>query len=98
MKVIIINTPTGQYSLPLIKVAEDRAEHYSEIDYFELGSVEWGEELDVVMNDNFKGIDWIINNSDWGDWEIIAKKINDEVNVLEDDFWTSIDDFKIETL
>jgi enolase len=94
-KVIVINTPTGQYELPLLTVAEDRAEYYSEKDGFDRDSMEWQEEVDFVMDDSYEGIDWLMNNSDWEEWEELATKINDEVKVLEDDFWTSSDDFEI---
>ena len=40
-------------------------------------------------------IDWLINNTDWDDWENIAVKINDKVKVTDDDFWCSSDDFTI---
>lgn len=95
MKVIIVNTPKGQYSIPLETVAEDRAEYYVEMEDFEMGSLEWDEEIKFVMEDDFEGIDWIMNNGDWEEWEEIATKINNKVLVTEDDFWSSTDDFKI---
>ena len=72
MKVIVIDTPKGQYTLPLIKV-----------------------EIDFIMDDDYEGIDWLINNSDWEDWKDVVLKINDKVNVTDDDFWTSSDGFEI---
>jgi len=47
------------------------------------------------MNDDFEAIDWLINNYDWEDWSVNAVKVNDDVNVTDDDFWTSSDDFEI---
>ena len=47
------------------------------------------------MDDDYEGIDWLINNSDWEDWKDVVLKINDKVNVTDDDFWTSSDGFEI---
>lgn len=90
MKSILINTPTGQYTIPLINVAEDRANNYAE-----KNTPEWTSEVDFVMNDDFEGIDWILNNTDWEDWKEISKKVSNMVYVFTDEFWTSSDDFKI---
>ena len=87
MKVITINTPEGQYQINLQTVAEDRAEYYSERDEFERDSMEWKDEIDYVLGDTFEGIDWIINNSDWEDWEPIAKKVSDDIKTVDEDFW-----------
>ena len=96
MKVIKCNTPKGQFYIPLLPVAEHRADYYScEVDGNEKGSQEWQEEVDWVMEDDYEGIDWLINNTDWDDWENIAVKINDKVKVTDDDFWCSSDDFTI---
>lgn len=96
MKVITINTPDGQYQLPLIKVAEDRAEFYADKDGFEVGSMEWDEEIEFVMNDNYEGLDWLLNNSDFEDWEHALTKVSDEVKTLDEDFWFESDNFEIE--
>ena len=98
MKVITINTPKGQYQLDLKTVAEDRAEYYSEKDDFERDSMEWNEEVDYVLGDTFEGIDWLINNSDWDDWEPILKKSSDDVHTTDEDFWFDSDNFEIETM
>ena len=90
MKVIIINTPDGRYSLPLLTVAENRAEYYAK------GSEEdFKQEVDYVMHDNFEGIDWLLNNCNYEDFEEETTKMNDTVLVLADDFWTSSEDFNI---
>lgn len=96
MEQIICNTPKGQYSIPLRKVAEHRADYYAcEVDGHEKNSTEWQKEVDLVMEDDYEGIDWILNNSDWEDWKGISTKINDDVNVTDDDFWTCSGDFEI---
>lgn len=94
-KVIQFNTPKGQFEIPLIKVAENRAQYYADEEHFDFDSEEWQDEIDLVMEDDFEGIDWLINNSNFEDWEGIAVKINDEVNVTDEDFWTSSEDFEI---
>jgi len=96
MKVILINTPKGQYHLPLRYVAEHRANYYAcEVDGEQAGSDEWQSEVDWVMDDDYEAIDWLINNTDWVDWELRAKKINNRVKVSEDDFWRYSSDFDI---
>jgi hypothetical protein len=96
MKVILCNTPKGQYAIPLKLIAEDRANYYSVVvDGNEVGLDEFNEEVNFVMEDNFEGIDWLINNFNWEDWESTATKINDKVKVTDDDFWTSSEDFEI---
>jgi len=47
------------------------------------------------MNDSYEGINWLLNNSDWKDWEEIAFKVDDKIKVDEDEFWCSSDDFEI---
>jgi len=96
MKIIVIDTPKGQFHLPLQKVAEHRADYYAcEVDGHEKNSTEWKEEVDWVMEDDFEGIDWLINNSDWEEWESHSTKVNDKINVTDDDFWSSSDGFEI---
>ena len=90
MKVIKMNTPDGQYTLPLIKVAKNRANAYANT-----MTDEWNSEVYFVMNDDFEGIDWLINNTNYEDWEDETNKLNNEVNVTMEDFWCSSDDFEI---
>ena len=92
MKVIKFNTPKGQCYIPLVKVAEHRANEYYD---GKLKSQLWKEEVDFVMNDDFEGIDWLINNSNYEDWEDVTTKINSDVNVTNEDFWCSSDGFEI---
>lgn len=96
MKVIKCNTPNGQFQIPLQLVAENRADYYAvEVDGNEKGSKEWQEEVDWVMKDDFEGIDWLLNNTNWEDWQDSATKLNDKVKVTDEDFWRSSDDFEI---
>lgn len=96
MKVIIIDTPKGQFSLPLKPVAEHRADFYAcEVDGNEKGSEEWQDEVDFVMNDSYEAIDWLLNNNDWDEWKEQAIQINESINVTDDDFWHSSDNMEI---
>lgn len=79
MKVILIDTPKGQYHLPLQNVAEHRADFYAVIDDYERNSPDWEREVDWVMKDDYEGIDWLLNNTDWEEWESDVVKINDDV-------------------
>lgn len=89
MKKISINTPNGQYYLPLSVVADSRASYYaSKGDSYQ-------EEYDWVMEGGYEAIDWLMNNMDWSDVKGMAVKYSDKVLVLEDDFWTSSDDVLI---
>ena len=96
MKVIKFNTPKGQYYIPLLPVAENRADYYAtEVDGDEKGSDGYNEEVKWVMDDDYEAIDWLINNSNFEDWSEISVKLNDEVKVTDDDFWCDSDDFDI---
>ena len=92
MIVIKMNTPDGQYTIPLVKVAEHRADYYCD----KLKeSAEHSANVNYVMTDDFEGIDWILNNTDYEDWENDTTKINSDVKVTMEDFWCSSDDFEI---
>lgn len=95
MKVIKCNTPNGQFQIPLKLVAENRANYYAKKDGVEIGSQDYKEEVDWVMEDDFEGIDWLLNNTNWEDWQDSVTKLNDKVQVTDDDFWCSGDDFEI---
>lgn len=96
MKTIKVSTPAGQYAVPLKLVAENRADYYAiELDGYNKDSSEYIEEVDFVLNDDYEGIDWMVNNTDWKDWESVAVKLNSNVNVTDDDFWTSTEHFEI---
>src|SRR5690606_16029905 len=90
MRTIKFNTPDGQYTLPLINVAEHRAGHY-----VKEGTQDYQDEINFVMEDDFEGIDWLLNNTDYEDWEDQTTTINSEVKVSMDEFWCSSDGFEI---
>ena len=95
MKVIQVNTPKGKFQLPLKLVAENRADYYGQQEDFKKGTAEYIGEVNYVMDDDFEGIDWLLNNMNWSDVKGSATKVNDEVNVTDEDFFTSSDDFEI---
>ena len=92
MKVIRINTPKGHYDLPLQLIAEDRATAYENQ---AKNPKRYQEEIDYIMEDDFEGIDWLINNHDWVDWVEKATKVNSKVETTDEDFWTGSSDFII---
>lgn len=95
MKHIRFSTPDGQYIVPLVLIAEHRANYYAcDVDKFEKNGTEWVEEVEYVMNDTFEGIDWMINNTNFEDWEKVAEKQNN-IGISDDDFWCSSEDFEI---
>lgn len=91
LKVVVFDTPSGQYIVPLYQIAKRRATYYLE----EVPDVnteeDFEDEIDFIMNDDYEGIDWLFNNMNWEDIENISSKINDKVNVTDDDFWSSTD-------
>jgi hypothetical protein len=89
---IQFNTPDGVYNLDLLLVAKHRA------DYYKGRGSNYNEEIEFVMNDDFEGIDWLINNTDYEDWEDVTVKVNSNVNVTNEDFWCSSEDFEIITI
>lgn len=93
-KVIEVNKRNGVWQVPLKEVAEHRAEYYSTVDGFERGSKRWNEEVDFILEDDFEGIDWMVNNSNWSDWEEVAVKVSDYVWTLEE-FGCSSEDLRI---
>ena len=93
MKVIVCNTPEGQYAIPLQLVAEHMARHYNNGNTST--GVEWDKDIKYIMNDNIEGIYWIKNNTSWDQWVDVAKKVNGEVRVLRKDFWTNSNEFEI---
>lgn len=70
-KEIEVKFPNGDiFVVDLWDVAVNRAKYYSTADEygeFEEGSMEWDAEIDLVMNDDWIGLDWLQNNMDWVD-------------------------------
>lgn len=86
---ILVKTTTGLFAIPLQKVAEHRANQYETPN-----TPEWQDEVDWVIEDGFKGIDWIVNNTNWSDWKNEVIKIKDS-NYGDEKFWSTSDSFEI---
>jgi hypothetical protein len=86
-KFILFPTPKGEYKIDLMVIAENRADWYKDEPR--------QDEIDFIMEDDFEGIDWLLNNMDFEDIEEKAIKVSDKVKVTDDDFWTSSEDFTI---
>jgi hypothetical protein len=99
MKVVEIKTPKGIYHISLEDIAEHRANYYIvEKDGLSSDSNEYKREVSWALNDDFEGIDWIINNTDWLDWEPHSTKVSDDIETVDEDFWGDSDNFNIVTL
>lgn len=94
MKIIVINEDDGQYAIPLEVVAKNRTAYYAEKDKFDDNSDEWIKEVAFVMEGDFEGVDWLINNMNWADVKFCAIRINAK-QVMREEFWTCSDDFEI---
>lgn len=88
-KFILFPTPKGEYKIDLMIIAENRANERI------IEEEDKQDEIDFIMEDDFEGIDWLLNNMDFEDIEEKAIKVSDKVKVTDDDFWTSSEDFTI---
>jgi len=96
MKLIKINTPYGQYTLPLKDVAEHRAKSL----YSEKNDKEgYDLAIEFIMEyDNYNGILYLKNYTEFEEWKDKITKISDDV--IEDNeediyFWFDINNFEI---
>ncbi len=94
MRIIQFNAPDGVYQLPVEVVAKNRTDYYAGKDGFTPGSDDYKDEFQMVCNDNFEAIDWLLNNMDFADVKDQVTKISDE-SEMQEDFWTCSDDFNI---
>ena len=93
MKYIEMKTPNGKYKLPLIIVACNRTNSYSEQgEGFEINSKKWKEEMSYIMNDGDEGIDWMMNNMNLDDVKPFMQKM-EEILEEEDDWFYDSDNF-----
>lgn len=99
MKAIIFKTPEGKFAIPLRLVAEDRANYYvCEVEGQSKDSTDWKDEVEWVMDDDFEGIDWLINNNDWDEWKSKSIRLDEKSKTKDEDFWNSSDNFDIATI
>lgn len=66
MKKMQITFPNTEiWEIPVNVIAENRANYYAEFDGFKKGSLEWQNEVDEFIDDEFELIDWATNNMLW---------------------------------
>lgn len=70
MKYIQFETNAGTYRVPLEAVAKHRADYYLSKEGEECN---YQEEIDFIMNDDFEGIDWMMNNTDFKDFKGVVE-------------------------
>lgn len=85
MKVIKFENEKQIITIPLLKIAENRAMLYMELEGFSKESKEYKEEIDFVMDDDFEGIDWLNNNMDKEEWQLFAKIVDKETKPITND-------------
>lgn len=72
MKVIEIKDAGFVWHVPLSAVAANRAKYYAEKD----PDTSYVDEYDYVMDDDFEGLDWYLNNMDFADIATEAKLVS----------------------
>lgn len=65
MKVIRIDDSGYIWDVPLEVIAKHRADYYAKLDK----NTSFQEEFDYVMDDDYEGLDWFLNNMDFEDVE-----------------------------
>ena len=93
MKYIEMDTTRGKYKVPLKIIATNRAKYYAENDGFEKDSDEWKVEMIYIMEDDYEGIDWLMNNMDFEDIKPFMEKVEEPVQ--NTDWFYSSDNFNI---
>ncbi|HPI81815.1 MAG TPA: hypothetical protein PK122_01080 [Candidatus Paceibacterota bacterium] len=87
-KSIKIQFPNGDiFFVPSQVIAENRANYYSSVDGYEIGSNEWLEEVDYALNSEYEIEDWLRNNMNWSDLEPYATREEEYEDIdYEEDF------------
>lgn len=68
------------FTVPAKIIAENRADYYSTIDGYDIGSNDWLKEVEYALDDEYELKDWITGNMDWQDLEPHAEKIDEEID------------------
>ena len=89
--VIFYYCEEGTYQIPLIKVAEDRANYYAKQQDLE-DDFNYDDEIKAVMDDYEEGIDWLMNNTNFEDWADVAVLVEGP-SISKYDYWEDIDSF-----
>jgi hypothetical protein len=89
---IKIRFPNGEiFYISGIVIAESRANYYSDIDDYEIGSSEWDAEVQFALNSEFELEDWMRNNMNWSDIEPHARKEEAEEEIDYDSLYFDAD-------
>jgi len=84
--------PNGDiFYVPAQFISENRADYYSTVDGYEIGSNDWQAEVDFALNSDFEIEDWMRNNMNWSDLEPYATKEEEFEDMDYDDSWTDVD-------
>lgn len=70
-KMIEIDDNGHVWNVPLSFIADHRAKYYAEKD----SDTTHEEEVDLVMHDDYEGIDWMQNNMNFEDYASVAVKV-----------------------
>jgi len=91
-KSVKIIFPNGDiFYVPARVIAENRADYYSTVDGYEIGSNEWQSEVDLGINSEFEIEDWMRNNMNWSDLEPYATKEEEYDEMDYDDNYEEAD-------
>jgi len=74
-KYIQIKSPEGDvFYISARIIAEHRANYYSTIDGYEIGSNEWQNEVNYALNSEYEIEDWLNENISWEEIKPYIKK------------------------
>jgi hypothetical protein len=95
MKIIEIKTNKGTFEIMLDLVAENYAFYKTmDINNTEERNKIYRNELNKIKNNNELILEWLINYTEWNDWEDVSF-ITNNLKTNNDYFWENIDNFKI---
>ena len=86
MKYIQFETNDGTYRVPLVAVAEDRADYYYNEEKKKGNKCDWHQERDIVLNNPQEGIDWFANNFEGFKIEKFIPPPPDKIKIIDDVF------------
>jgi len=96
---IVANTYKGKFAIPMIDIAEHRANYYAQEDGFSKDSDDYRGEIAFIVTDSYEAIQWLVNESNFEDWQGIAIKIAEsDGSASKDDFWNDSDFFEVQEL
>ena len=98
MKKITFENSSYTFVLSLEKVAENRAKYYAGRDY-EKWTKDYNdvykEEMDYIIDDEYEGIDWLLNNTDPDDFKWFIQSARKESDNKISNNWNDFEWFDI---